>query len=258
MTPWSMNAGSIGGRYHFLLRRLHSLAGLVPVGLFLIFHLFTNMQMLFGAEAFQHEVEFIHLMPALLFIEITLWLSIGFHAALGLFYTFSGAKPNATAYGYADNWRYSLQRVTGVIALVFIFIHVAHFRWGWSIGGWLMPFWAEHEGIPLATASVAYSLQSVSATAFYLVGALCTVYHFANGLWTFALTWGLVISVQAQRRWGALCALVGLALAVFTIGAVVGAWMHELTPTERRALEALNEQSAGRPVQTTTHQAAQH
>jgi len=74
---------------HFLLRRLHSLSGLVPVGLFLCFHLFTNFQILWPS-AFQHEVEFIHDMPALFYIEVTLWLSIGFHAALGLYYTFSG------------------------------------------------------------------------------------------------------------------------------------------------------------------------
>jgi succinate dehydrogenase/fumarate reductase cytochrome b subunit len=85
---------------HFLLRRLHSLCGLVPVGVFLCFHLFTNFQMLVGD--IQHEVEFIHNMPALFFVELALWLSIGFHAALGFYYTFAGARQNVT--GLSRTW----------------------------------------------------------------------------------------------------------------------------------------------------------
>lgn len=237
MSQLSSQRKSIGGRYHFVLRRLHSLTGLVPVGLFLCFHLFTNFQLLLGADAFQHEVNFIHGMPWLIFIEVSLWLSIGFHAALGLVYTFVGTRSNVGIYGYADNWRYTLQRVTGIIALVFIFIHVSHFRWGWNYGGWLLPFYAYHDGVDLASASVAMSLQTVTATAFYLVGALSAVFHFANGLWTIALTWGLTISVAAQRRWGMVCAGLGVLLAVFTIGALAGAWLHEVTPDQRQAFE---------------------
>ncbi len=222
-------------RHHFLLRRLHSLSGLVPVGLFLFFHLFTNVQLLIGD--FQHEVNFIHNMPALYFIEVTLWLSIAFHAGLGLVYTFSGTKPNAIAYGYADNWRYTFQRITGIIALVFIFVHIAHFRWRWEFLGPFMAFYVQHDGVDLASASVAVTLQNVGTSIFYLVGFLSVVYHFANGLWTMALTWGVTITVGAQRRWGYVCAVIGLVLALFGLGALVGAWTYEISPEEQRAFQ---------------------
>ena len=60
------------------------------------------------------------------------------------------------------------------------------------------------------------------ASLFYLVCVLALVFHFANGLWTAAITWGLTLSVQAQRRWGFVCAAVGVALGAATVMAVIG------------------------------------
>ena len=228
---------SIGG-YHFLLRRLHSLTGIVPVGVFVIFHLFTNFQLVRGGGEFQHEVDFIHSLPGLLFVEIALWLSIGFHAALGVWYT-CGGQVNVTDYPYAGNRRYVLQRVTGAVALVFIFLHIATLRWRWDIFGWYTPFYAHGaNGEPLVAATTAKALQSHwLVVVLYAVGALSVVYHWANGLWTAAISWGLTISVKAQRRWGQLCIALGIVLAVFTIGAIVGALTYDVNASEKKAIE---------------------
>ncbi|MCC6581108.1 MAG: succinate dehydrogenase, partial [Phycisphaeraceae bacterium] len=183
-------APSLLVQHHFLLRRLHSLSGIVPVGLFVCVHLFTNFQLLRSGADFQHEVDFIHAMPALLFVEIGLWSSIGFHAALGLVYTFGG-KPNNTHYPWMANWRYTLQRVTGIFALIFIFLHIATLRWCWDIFGWFTPFYHRDPatGAPLTAATPAAALQaSWLIVVFYLVGALSVVYHWSNGLWTAAIT----------------------------------------------------------------------
>mgnify|MGYP006271509629 FL=1 len=239
---------AIGGKYHFLLRRLHSLSGVVPVGVFVIFHLFTNMQMLFTSPgdphggAFQHEVEFIHSLPALLVIEIVLWVSIGFHAALGIAYTVVGAKPNANKYGYFDNWRYSLQRISGILALVFIFFHIATLRWRWDVFGWFTPFYVEGtDGQPLAAATTAMALQHAWwVVALYVVGVLSVIYHWSNGLWTAAITWGLTISQKAQNRWKGVCAALGIALTVFFGGALIGSLQYELTPAEKASIERTN------------------
>jgi len=229
---------SIGGKHHFLLRRLHSLTGIVPVGVFVIFHLFTNMQLAFGT--FQHEVEWIHSLPALYIMELVLWLSIGFHAALGLVYTFAGAKPNATRYGYFDNWRYTLQRVSGILALLFIFLHVATLRWRWDIFGWFTPFYVEGpNGEPLATATTAMALQYAWwVVAIYIVGALSVIYHWSNGLWTAAITWGLTISARAQHRWKGVCAVLGIALTVFFAAAIIGALRYDVSEAEVKATQA--------------------
>jgi succinate dehydrogenase / fumarate reductase cytochrome b subunit len=217
---------------HFLLRRLHSLSGIVPVGAFATVHLFTNAQMLWGEHAggrseFQHEVDFIHSMPYLLFIEIALWGAIGFHAALGLWYTFTG-KNNVSEYRYGGNVRYFLQRVTGILALVFIFIHVATLRWRWDLFGWYTPFWGKGYQAPalaeikslhdvaLSFPLTAYALQfSAWVALLYLAGVMAVVFHWSNGLWTAAISWGLTISEASMKRWGYLCVGLFVALTVF-------------------------------------------
>ncbi|MFP4144233.1 MAG: succinate dehydrogenase [Phycisphaeraceae bacterium] len=234
-------------RHHFLLRRLHSLSGIIPVGVFVCFHLFTNFQLtplLFGQEStFQHEVNFIHDLPALLVLEVFgIWLPLAFHGLLGLVYTFSG-RPNATTYTWADNWRYTFQRISGLIAFIFIFLHVATLRWRWDIFGWYTPFYGEvylpdGSTVELATATTAVALQSAWwVLALYVVGVFSTVFHFANGLWTAAITWGFTLSVRGQKQWGYVCGAVGIALAVFSAGAIGGAMRYTPTEREQAAIE---------------------
>ena len=249
-------------KHHFVLRRLHSLSGIVPVGLFVIAHLFTNAQMAWNdaGEMFQHEVNFIHSIPALLFIEIGLWLGIGFHAALGLWYTFSG-RNNVKAYSYSANWRYSLQRWSGVIALIFIFLHIATLRWRWDILGWYTPFYhvADYapaikeqatlltalEGVPMSGPLTAYALQvSPWVALLYLIGTLFTIYHWSNGLWTAAITWGVTTSQKAMQRWGYACVGLFLALLTFFGAAFWGSLVFDfddLRPEQKLAFMAIVE-----------------
>ncbi len=233
-------------KHYHLIRRLHSLSGIIPVGMFVCMHLFTNFQMapaMVGKESsFQHEVEFIHGMPALLWIEISLWASIGFHAALGLVYTFTG-KSYVQRYKYQDIYRYMLQRVTGMIALVFIFLHVATLRWRWDFFGWFTPFYAEGfddkgNKVLLAHATTAIALQySWVVLVIYVVGVYAAIFHWVNGLWTAAITWGLTISVASQRRWGYVCAGLGVALSIFAAGGIGGALAYKVTPEQHEAIK---------------------
>jgi len=249
------SAQSFWDRNYFLIRRLHSLTGVVPIGVFLIPHMTTNSSIVWGAwlkqpkhghagvEAFQHEVDFIHNLPALFFIELfVLWLPIAFHALVGVWFAMSG-KSNVDRYAYQDNWRYVLQRWTGYLGLLFIFLHISSLRWGWTYGG-LMPTFVPDA----ASSSTAEHLQSGAVgllmAAFYLVCVLGLIFHFANGLWTAAITWGLTISVGAQRRWGYVCGAVGFGLAGAAIAAVVG--FATLDIEKAKAVEA--ELRGDRPV----------
>ncbi|MAY75997.1 MAG: hypothetical protein CMJ31_15020, partial [Phycisphaerae bacterium] len=134
-----MSKSDTANGVHFLLRRLHSLSGVLPIGVFMIVHLTTNSSIIWGGlnaraggadggrefdqtaiATFQHEVDFINNLPLLLLIEIFgLWLPIAFHSLLGVYYATTG-KSNLVRYSYQDNWRYTLQRWTGYIGLVFI------------------------------------------------------------------------------------------------------------------------------------------
>src|SRR5690606_20113599 len=89
---------SIFARHEFLIRRLHSLTGLMFGG-YMVVHLATNASVLGGAAMFQKNVLAIHgLGPILPLLEWGLiFLPILFHAIVGLFLLFE-MIPNNRAY----------------------------------------------------------------------------------------------------------------------------------------------------------------
>lgn len=226
-----MDCASVFGRHEFVVRRLHSLTGLIPVGGFLAFHLITNGSVLDGAETFQYRVNQIHdLGPTtLLLLEWPfIFIPILFHALIGMVIVCRGMR-NVTDYPYAGNIRYTLQRWTGVIAFVFILWHVFHMH-GWLRAEWWLDYVARPLGgaqfDPTHNMAASSTAAAVWGTwwmgAWYIVGTLACVYHFANGLWTMGITWGLWTGPAAQR-WANLPALAfGLVLAILGIGAMYG------------------------------------
>lgn len=251
----SSPSGSFLDRHYFLLRRLHSLSGIAPIGIFLFPHLTTNSSIVWGeqlskpkltdaelgdvvphagVETFQHEVEFIHNLPALPIIEWTvLFIPILFHAILGVWFASSG-KINVDRYGYQNNWRYTLQRLSGYIGVVFIFMHITSLRFKFDYFGLMPVFDPDY-----ASSSTAIHFQEGATglfmAAFYLVCVLALVFHFANGLWTAAITWGLTISAGAQRRWGYVCTGLGIALSGAAVAAIFG--FSTLDVERARAIE---------------------
>jgi len=187
-------------RHQFLIYRLFSLSGLIPVGAFLVVHLLTNASVLSGAGAFQSRVDMIHsLGPLLVPIEWAfIFLPMLFHATVG----FLIIAP--------------LQRATGMIAFVFIMGHVIHLHWmGAPLGGGKFDPHA-------ATSSAAVAIHPVLTSILYAIGVLCAVFHLANGLWTLGITWGIWTSPAAMRRANAVSIVVGVLLAVAGLGAIAG------------------------------------
>lgn len=202
-------------RHQFLIYRLFSLAGLIPVGAFLVVHLLTNASVLAGPEVFQGRVEAIHsLGPLLVPIEWAfIFLPMLFHAAVG-FVIIANGLPNVGSYPYSGNVRYTLQRATGMIAFAFIVWHLWQLHaLGKPLGGGA--FDAHH-----ATSTTARTLQSVPVAILYAAGILSAVYHFANGLWTLGITWGLWTSPAAMRRANAISVAVGIVLGAAGLGAL--------------------------------------
>ncbi len=214
-------------RHDFLIRRLHSLSGLIPVGAYMVVHLLTNASVLESPAAFQGNVYKIHSLGKLLpFVEWGfIFIPILFHAIIGIVIV-AGGMPNSNQYRYGPNYRYTLQRATGMIAFVFIMIHVFHMH------GWFhADVWLEYVVRPLgggqfrpynAASSAGEALQSGAMVTLYLIGMLSCVYHLANGLWTMGITWGVWTSPRAQARASAVCAVFGVLLAVVGVGALFG------------------------------------
>ncbi len=189
-----------GTRTRFYLRRLHSLSGVVPVGVFLVEHLWTNSRALYGREAFNTAVGEIQALPGLAWIELFgIALPLLFHAGYGLAIT-ARAKPNVGRYGYTRNWLYVLQRVSGLVALAFIGLHL----WQYRIQKMLHT---------LAWENMYHQLQvdlgEPGMFALYFVGITAVVFHFANGLWLVGNTWGITTGAKGMKRSAWVCAAVG-------------------------------------------------
>src|SRR5712671_150593 len=93
-------------RLHFVLRRLHSLTGIVPIGAYMLVHIFLeNAFILGGPGKFDQLVVGISQIPIpiLLAIEITvLWGPIVYHALYG-FVVMTGADlGTATRFAYRN------------------------------------------------------------------------------------------------------------------------------------------------------------
>ena len=203
-------------RHEFLIRRLHSLSGLLPVGAFMCVHLAVNASVLNGPETFQNNVYGIHALGKLLpLVEwATIFLPLLFHMILGV-WIIQGGLPNTTQYRYGSNVRYMLQRVSGVVALLFILYHVFHMH-GWFHADWWLAMiepLGGHQFRPFNAPSTAgLALQNPAIVTFYFIGVVACVFHLANGLWTMGITWGVWTSPKAQKNALKACTVFGVGL----------------------------------------------
>lgn len=190
-------------RRHFVLRRLHSLSGVIPVGAFLVVHLWTNAKAVSGPTCFANDVAAINHLPFLVVIELFgIFLPLAFHAIYGVALAWQ-TKPNVGAYGYGRNWMYVLQRVTGVLAFAFLVVHLKDFRLAKALG--VM-------GYPAFFTELSNLLTVKWRALFYLFGTTAAVFHFANGVRTFLFGWGVTVSERSQRATTWAVAAFGLVL----------------------------------------------
>src|SRR6478672_3108057 len=197
----------------FLLRKLHQLTGIVPLGLFFFVHLYTNSTALNGAKVFNEHVGGIHEMPYLLFIEIGgIFLPLLFHSIYGILIS-SEAKPNPLNYGFARNWFYIFQRVTGIYLFVFLLFHILNFRFGLIPGLNMTPV-AGNADKAFGIVSGEFAMTWVFV--IYVLGLLATAWHLAYGFFLFAVDWGLVIGERAQKI--TLYACLGLFVMLGVVG----------------------------------------
>lgn len=229
----------------FVIRRLHSLLGIIPVGAFLAMHLTVNMLIVSNTpenDYYQQAVDRIHgLGPFLAPTEIVfIFIPLALHAGLGVKIWFEG-RSNTRAYPFWGNVRYMLQRTTGLIALVFILVHLWQMHW---TGGWLPG--GDQFDPHAATATAADALQRYWwAAPLYAIGVLASVFHFANGIWAFLITWGVTIGPKAQRGAGYVCAGLGVMLALAGLASVRGLMTYPV-PQEKGITAETRSRQRGR------------
>jgi succinate dehydrogenase/fumarate reductase cytochrome b subunit (b558 family) len=196
----------------FLWRKLHSLTGVLPVGGFMVFHLFENSRAMQGQAQFDEAVSGINHMPYLPVLEAGILLPLLFHAGYGVKLALE-SKPNARSYTYSRNWMYTLQRVTGLLALAFILFHLWEY-WGQKLLGKL----AVDQFYPRLCSNMASTVGGVPAVALvYILGIAACTFHFANGLWGFCFSWGITVSRRSQQLAAVVFGVLGV--VVFVLGA---------------------------------------
>lgn len=194
----------------FYSRKLHSLLGVIPLGFFLLEHMITNFSAVEGgSEGFKEAVAFLNSLPLVLVLEIFgIWLPLLYHGVYGMYIAFQ-AKPNNGRFPTERNLRYLLQRITGVIAFVFVIWHVVETRVQVALGN------VTHEEL----GGVMHDI--VSNPIFfvlYLIGVVSAAFHFTNGLWSFLVSWGVTVGPRAQRVSSYIC------MGLFAIVAIMFVW----------------------------------
>jgi len=219
------------GQTQFLLLKLHSLTGLVPIGLFLVFHLAFNTLRTVGVRQYQFGIDLINNLPFLLWIEIiVIYIPLLFHSFMG-FYLLYAADMNVLRYRYPRNWMYTLQRISGAIVFVFLVYHM-----GTTVAQKL--YYGKHlfEASPFLIDVLNEQFGGWFGRMFYLTGILSAAFHFANGLWGFCISWGIVIGPTAQRNAGIVFLLFGLVLMFWGTATVVEFSTHPM-PAEAALMD---------------------
>lgn len=195
---------------HFWLRRLHSLTGIFPIGAFLLEHMFSNSFILLGPTAYNQQIKFLSALPYVIWIEVCfIYLPILYHAFYGFYVMFTG-KNNLAWYPYPANILYSMQRWTGILSFAYILYHAYQTR----IVNLLY-------GTEVSYERMAELMADPRVFAFYILGLAAVMFHFANGIWGFLISWGITVGKAARNFSGWICTAVGITLFAVGVNALV-------------------------------------
>ena len=211
------------GRNYFFLRRLHSLLGIIPVGVFFMLHMFLNSRAAQGPEQYQWVPDTLDQVPGLLLIELFgIIIPILFHAVLGVVIIVQGS-PNShqRSLGFYANFAYTMQRVTGVLLFIMISVHV------WQT-------WWHHKAIEISNmqgnperhydiyGQMSGYLSNDGWLVAYGLFVLIAAYHFGNGIFNFLYKWGFTTSPHSMRIAVASGLIIGLIFAGFGFASIWG------------------------------------
>lgn len=245
-------------RDSFLLHKLHSLTGVIPIGAFMVFHLLVNSYALRGEAEFNTGAKAIGYLP---FVKLVEWgaifIPLLFHSIYGFMIT-AEMRANTRTYQYGRNWLYLLQRISGVIAFFYILFHVystTGLRWSYEATG--------AEGHELGFKAISYAAMAWRFAdpwylAAYVLGITMASFHFANGLFNFGIRWGITIGNQTQRASAILWSFVGAGLTLLGLWTalnyhMVGKNFDGRGPIRRQyaTLDSLVKSNRGTPVEPT-------
>lgn len=203
-----MPVAAVDSRTSYILDKLQSLSGVIPIGAFLAEHFWSNSYALVSVGKYNQVSEELQQIPWRIIVETcVLFIPILFHGLYGIYIWWKG-KSNALGHPWMANWLYVLQRWTGIIAFLFIGWHLYTERF---LGHGVTSY-----------ADVQRNMMNPWYVAFYVVGVIASSFHLGNGLWNFACKWGIAVSANAQRVAGWFGAAVAIAFTVAGVTIVIG------------------------------------
>lgn len=201
------------------LKRLQLATGVLPLGLFLLLHLFTNGHAIEGPGAFNDAVARIWRIPFLPLLEaLAIVLPLFAHIGIGIAVAMTGQAAEDTR-GFPAPWMQAAQRATGLLLVVYVVFHV------WSTR--LSP--ARLGGAADLFLLMAKQLGQPGWLMFQLMGVIAAAVHFGNGLVACAGPWGLALGARGTR----IASRTGIALAIVISLVGVNALLAFLHPSLR-------------------------
>lgn len=188
----------------FYIRRIHSILGIAPIGIFLCLHLTLNSSAIFGVDAWSAVIDGMRSVPFIILGELfIIAIPILFHAVYGFYIVYLSDMP-LLRYQYVKNWMFILQRVTAVITTIFVIYHVLFVR-------------ILTDSTLDVMSAMANALQTPVGFILELIGIWASIYHFTNGIFTFLVTWGVLQGDRIQKVVSFLTMLLCAALCLLAL-----------------------------------------
>lgn len=158
------------------IRRWFRLTGVLPVGIFLVLHLWTSAAILTSRSAYDAELVAVNGVPVIAVLELVLvFLPLAFHALFGIHLAF---RPDPGPHHYASDRLHLLQRITGLAALVFIGAHLWELRLQAFVGDLRPATYSTRLEEHLSSTTWGVPFVAIG----YLLGVAACVFHLANGM----------------------------------------------------------------------------
>jgi succinate dehydrogenase/fumarate reductase cytochrome b subunit len=176
-----------------LARRLFTLSGVVPLGVFVPLHLLTTATAIQGGARFDRT--FARSPATTIALVVLVVLPLAFHGGYGAWLAVT--RPRAAN---LPGWLPRLRPAASLLTLAFLVGHMFELparRWTGALGaGSLFDVLTAHlsstwHGVPLVALA-------------YLVGVAATIVHFSIALWALVPSYGIVLSERgrAALAWG--------------------------------------------------------
>jgi succinate dehydrogenase / fumarate reductase cytochrome b subunit len=201
--PAPPTARTVAGK--FLASRLGSLFSILPLGVWTVHHVWNNLAAFDGPQAWQETVTGYRSEASRIVIAVVVLLPLLWHTVWGIGRMVkSRPQPGLP---FLSNLRYLLQRLSALGLLAFLGAHL------WL--AWIQPRFVVGRAEPFS--EIAREMHHHMPTlVVYVLGVLAVAYHLANGVWSFAMGWGIAVGKTALD-W-----MERLAMAVFVVLLAIG------------------------------------